>query len=145
MRKPRHKKTKVDLLVPVTLEASNDCFGTEEYNPRTSDCALCHDIELCGIKFQEILQAQKKHLEQEKGPFLDMVDTSSIDWVKIKARALEYQQAGEPLSYEELRDALMKVAKIKDEDTFKYVIDKDMPDEMYIENDIVYVREDTSN
>ena len=113
MRSPRNKPTPVNLLKPVNdIPSGSDCFGTYEYNPRSGDCSLCADIELCGLKYQETVKEKLAPVDA-KGPFLDQVDTYSVNWGKIKQKIVDYQE-DDPLTVDEVVEAVMVSAKIKD-------------------------------
>ena len=116
MKKPRNEKQEVDLLKPVTLSdvPEEDCFG-KEYNPQDRDCSICADIEICGIKFQSLVQKKKKAFEEKHGPLMDETDFKSVNMEKLEKLAKKYEDEGEPMTHEELVQAVSGLANTKDE------------------------------
>jgi len=117
MRKPKEEKQEVDLLKPVNLPdgEAGDCFGTDLYNPQDKDCSICADIELCGIKFQGVVQKKKTEFEEKHGPLLDETDFASVNMDKIAALARKYEDEGDPMSFQELVELVSELACTKDE------------------------------
>lgn len=146
MRKPRTKPTEVDLTVPVDPEKllredENDCFGTDQYAPQDKDCSLCADIEICGIKFQELVKTKKKIVEAEKGPMMDQTDLDGVDMGKVEKLARRYQDEGEPMTFAELQDAIKLQAKTKDTNAVIELIRRELPlTKMMLKDGVVYVR-----
>ena len=129
MRKIKTTKQEINLLEPVILSdiiSPDDCFGLE-YDPRSNDCSICADLELCGIKYQTVVQKKKKEFEDQNGPMLDEVDFKAVDWKKIEIKALEYEELGEPMKFEELMEAIMIIAKIKDSTAAAEYIKRSLP------------------
>jgi len=117
MKTPKTEKTEVDLLKPIQLPdtVEGDCFGTEEYDPQHKDCSICADIELCGIKFQGLIQKKKNVFEKENGPLLDQTDFEGVDFGKVESLALRYQDDGSPMTFEELVELVSQLASTKDD------------------------------
>lgn len=149
MRKPKIEKQEVDLLKPVTIPDGDpeDCFGTALYNPQDKDCSICADIELCGIKFQSVLQKKVTKFEEDHGPLLDQVDFSSVNMSKIEALAAKYEQEGEPMTFKELTDAVAQLANTKDEVSVIEHLKRTLPtSNLLIREGQVYAkRKDSSN
>ena len=116
MKKSRTDKKEVDLLKPVIIPDADleDCFG-KEYDPQDRDCSICADIEICGIKFQGIIQKKKREFEEKHGPLLDEVDFKSVDIAKIEKLAKQYEEDGYPMLFQELTDVVAELANTKDE------------------------------
>jgi len=145
MRVPRKKASQVDLLKPVeVITDQTDCFGTEEYNPRSGDCALCADIELCGLKYQEVVERKVKSVTEAKGPFVDSINTAAIDWRKIKDNIVKYQDS-DPITIEELVETITKAAGIKDANMALQYARAQMMNLNIVEDDGKLSSEDTSN
>jgi len=112
-RKPKEEETKMDLTRPINnLEIKDDdCFG-QMWNPKDKNCALCSDLEICGIKYQEVIEDKKTNYEKEYEP-LDMADFSCVNMSKIVDFIKKYQD-DDPLTYEEVEEYVMDKAKIRD-------------------------------
>ncbi len=149
MRKPKAEKTPVDLLKPVTIPdgEAEDCFGTDLYNPQDKDCSICADIELCGIKFQSIVQKKKTVFEEEHGPLLDQTDFDSVNMTKIAEVAKRYEEEGEPMLFQELIDAVAELACTKDEVAVVEYLKRTLPlTNLIIKEGKVYaIRENSNN
>jgi uncharacterized Fe-S cluster-containing radical SAM superfamily enzyme len=149
MRKPKETKQKVDLLKPVTIldGSAGDCFGTEFYNPQDKDCSICADIEICGIKFQGIIQKKKTDFEQKHGPLLDQTDFDSVNMAKIEELAIKYEEEGEPLLFQELVDAVSDLARTKDDIAVIEYLKRTIPTTNLIlkEGKVYARRKDSSN
>ena len=128
MRKAKTVKQEVDLLKPVVIPelSSDDCFGNE-YSSRDNDCSVCADDTMCALVYADKLKKQIKQTEKDSGPFLDQCDFSSIDWVKIAQKAKEYEDADEPMFYEELVEAISTIAKTKDKVAVENFIKRELP------------------
>jgi hypothetical protein len=146
MKQPHTTPTEIDLTVPVDPTSivpteQTDCFGTEEYNPQDKDCSLCSDIEICGIKFQELIKTKKVKVETEKGPMLDQSDIDGVNFKKIEKLANKYYLEGDPMTHEELIEAVMIQANTKDEVAALELIRREMPGtNMVLKDGKVYVR-----
>ena len=129
MRKAKTVKQEVDLLKPVVIPelSSDDCFGNE-YSSRDNDCAVCSDSDFCSLVYADKLKKQIKQTEKDSGPFLDMTDFSSVDWVKIAQKAKEYADAGEPMTFQELTEAIATIARTKDQVAVVEFIRRSLPD-----------------
>jgi hypothetical protein len=142
MRQSRKDKQEVDLLKPVGNlpdPEPGDCFGSDLYDPRDKDCSLCADLLLCGIRREATLRTKKKQFEEEHGPMLDEVDFKSVNWETIHKKALEYEDTGEPMTFQELIDAILIIAKIKDEVAVAEFIKREMPERLFnIKDGFVY-------
>lgn len=151
MRKAHEKQTKVDLTVPIIPSSiipdeKTDCFGTELYNPQDKDCSICSDIEICGIKFQELVKAKKKKFEDVQGPTLDMSNFEGVNMPQIMKLALKYQQEGNPMTIEELQDIVQLQARTKDQEAVLQFISRELPlTSMYIKNEHICVRTDSNS
>ena len=115
MKKAKTIKQEVDFLKPVIIPDVDpeDCFGNE-YSFRDNDCSVCADDTMCSLVYADKLKKQIKQTEKDSGPFLDMTDFSSVDWVKIAQKAKEYADAGEPMTFAELEEAIATIARTKD-------------------------------
>ena len=117
MKKPREQKTEVDLTVlqdPAQLMGNGtDCFGNE-WDPTDKDCAICHDVEICGIVYQEKIKGKKRKAESEKGPFLDQTAFENVPVDKIVKSVRQWAEDDDPATYEELEEQIMDSAKTKD-------------------------------
>jgi hypothetical protein len=146
MRKPRTKQTEVDLTVPVDpgkilADDETDCFGTEQYSPQDKDCSLCSDIEICGIKFQELIKGKKRAVETEQGPMMDQTDLDGVDLGKVEKLADKYYKEGSPMTFEELQEAIRIQANTKDDDAVLELIRRELPlTRMILKDGLVYVR-----
>jgi hypothetical protein len=149
MRKPREVKQEVNLLKPVTIPDGGvgDCFGTDFYNPQDKDCSICADIEICGIKFQGIIQKKKTDFEQKHGPLLDQTDFQSVDIAKIEELAIKYEDEGEPMLFQELVDAVSELACTKDDIAVIEYLKRTIPTTNLIlkEGKVYARRKDSSN
>jgi hypothetical protein len=149
MRKPKTQKQEVDLLKPVNIPDGDpdDCFGTSLYNPQDKDCSICADIELCGIKFQGLIQKKVQKFEEENGPLLDQVDFGSVKMNKIEEFAKQYEAEGEPMTFQELVDAISQLANTKDEVAVVEYLKRTLPtSNLLIKEGKVYAkRENSSN
>lgn len=131
MKKPREKKTEVDLttlLDPEQLKMDNpdDCFG-KEWDPQDADCALCHDVEICGIVKQSTTQKKVTALEKKKGPFLDMTAFEKVPMEKIVEGIRSYAADGDPYTYDELVEDIGKTARTKDKVAVREYIKAQLP------------------
>lgn len=147
MRKPKENKKEVDLLKPVIIPEGNleDCFG-REYNPQEPDCSICADIEICGIKFQSIIQKKKQEFEETHGPLLDQADFKSVNMAQIEVLVKKYEAEGEPMTHEELREAIAEQARIKDEVAVIEFIKRTIPvSNLILKEGKVYVKREDSN
>jgi len=143
MRKPKTEKTEMDLLKPVNVSdiEANDCFGSDLYNPPDKDCSICADIELCGIKFQSLVHANKEKLEGKKGPFLDEAAFSLVDFNKIESLVAQYEKDGEPMLFDELLYAVAYMAKIQDDEAVVQFIKRKLPtNNLLLKEGKVYVK-----
>jgi len=74
MREPRKKKTHgdLDLTKPIdkTKLIQEDCFG-KEWDMGSKDCPICHDNEVCGILFSDLVKKKSKQIQKGKPTFLD--------------------------------------------------------------------------
>lgn len=128
MKKAKTEKTEVNFLKPAVIPEVDpeDCFG-QEYDPRDKDCSLCSDIDFCGIVHADKVKKKIKQTEQESGPYLDQTDFASVNWKKIEEKAKEYEDAGEPMTFEELTEAISTIAKTKDEIAVTEFIRRELP------------------
>jgi hypothetical protein len=143
MRQAKTVKTEVDLLKPVTLPEPEpgDCFGSSEYDPRDKDCSVCADLELCGLKREVALRSKKKKFEEDNGPLLDQTDFQSVNWDSIYKKAIEYEDSGEPMTFQELTEAISTIAKTKDQVAVAEFINREMPKEkLELKEGNVYAR-----
>ena len=145
MKQPHNKKTKVDLLVPVTPESVmpeevTDCFG-QEFQARNSDCSLCADGDLCQIVYTEKVKDKKKDFEVEHGPLMDETDFKGIDMTRIEKLAKLYQEKEEPMTFEELQDIIKEEAYTKDSEAVIQFIKRELPlTKMYLKEGKCLVR-----
>jgi hypothetical protein len=132
MKKPREKKTEVDLTTLLSPEQlmdgvpDNDCFG-KEWNPQDGDCALCHDVEICGIVKQSAIQKRVKAVEKKKGPMLDQTAFEKVPQEKIAATLRNWAADDDPASYEELEETIGKAASTKDKVAIREYIKAFLP------------------
>lgn len=146
MKKPRTDKKEIDLLKPVVIQEadSEDCFG-KEYNPQDRDCSICADIEICGIKFQGVIQRKKKEFEEKHGPLLDEADFKSINFAQIENLVKKYETEGEPLTYEELFEVVSQQGRIKDEIAVIEYLKRTIPvSNLILKEGKVYVKRENS-
>jgi len=145
MKKTHVKQTKVDLLIPVDPasimpDEQTDCFG-EEYDPRNADCSVCADEALCGLLYSSRIKKKIKETEKENGPYLDQTDFASVDWKKIEEKAKEYEDSGEPMTFQELTEAISVLARTKDQIAVAEFIKRSLPEtRINIEGGNVYAR-----
>ena len=130
MKKPKEKKTEVDLLIPVDPKIlttnTGDCFGVE-FESRSSECSQCADSELCMIKWSEDVKGKKLAFETEHGPLLDATDFPNVDMAKIERLAKKYQSEGEPMTFRELQDVIASQANTKDNEAVIQFIKRKLP------------------
>ena len=122
-RTPKSKKSTYDVTQPVHPELDGTCFGTE-YSPRTVQCQKCHDSTLCLIKYREVNDTKVKKVEAEH-PMLDLERVPPVeeDWgQKLYNLAQKYSEDGNPMTREELGDALTMEYSIQDEGTKEWWI-----------------------
>lgn len=149
MRKPRNTSTKVDLTVPLHIDhatEADDCIGAE-YDPQNKDCSICADIELCGIRFQMLVQSKKNIFEVNHGPLLDETDFKSVDYSKIERLVKKYKDAGDdPISMDELCDLVGEMARTKDRVAIVNNIKRALPNtKLIIKDGYVYYGENTNS
>lgn len=130
-KQPRNKPTEANLttlLDPKELMTDNpeDCFG-KAWDPQDKDCAICHDVEICGIVKQEAIKKRVKKVEKEKGPMLDQTAFEKVPQEKIVAGLTEWANDGEPATYEELSEQIGKLARTKDEVAIREYIKRFLP------------------
>lgn len=126
-RKKRVKKTEVSRLKPLNIDdlsQSDDCFG-KAWDPQHRLCSVCADVDICGVVFQEKVVIPKKKKFDESLP-LDLLDFKKIDWAKIVKLVSQYQDEGEPMTYEELMQYVKDLAHIKDPFMVKLFIEKSL-------------------
>lgn len=126
---PRDKKTEVDLttlLDPAKLITGDDCFG-KEWDPSDKDCAICHDVEICGIVAQEGLKKKKRDLEKKKGPFLDMTAFEKVPMDSIVTNIINYAEDGDPATMDELIETIGDKAQTKDKVAIREYIKRMLP------------------
>lgn len=122
---PRETPTVFNATDAVSMDFDGSCFGVE-YQPRTVQCQRCHDSTLCNIKFQGTISAKVKEVEAS----YNMLDTERVpdldsQWAKdLKAVVDKYHGEGEPLTKEELIDALVQEYKINDPKAASYWSDR---------------------
>ena len=128
MRKVKTEKKEVDFLKPVAIPEIDldDCFG-QEYDPRDKDCALCSDLTYCGLVYADRVKKEIKNTEMDSGSYMDQVDFEGVSWTKIQDKAKEYEQLGDPMSHVELVEAIMSIAKTKDDIAVSEFIKRTMP------------------
>lgn len=131
MRKPKETKKEVDLttlLDPSELmgESPDDCFG-KEWDPQNGDCAICHDIEICGIVKQSEIKKKVKNMEKKAGSFLDMTAFEKVPMDKIAKTAIEWAEDDDPASYEELVEQIGQIARTKDPVAIREYIKTQLP------------------
>ena len=131
MKKPRETKKEVDLttlLNPEQLMGENpdDCFG-KLWDPQDADCAICHDVEICGIVKQADTKKKVVALEKKKGPFLDMTAFDKVPMEKIAAGIRTYAEDGDPYTYDELVEDIGKSARTKDTVAIREYIKAQLP------------------
>lgn len=123
-RQKRTKKTEISRLKPLNIEdlsQSDDCFG-KAWDPQHRMCSVCADVDICGVVYQEKVVIPKTKKFDESLP-LDLLDFSKVDWAKIGNLVKKYQDAGEPMMYEELMRYIKDLANIKDEFMIKLFIE----------------------
>jgi len=131
MKKPRNTQKEVDLttlLDPEKLMSDNpdDCFG-RSWEPQDKDCAVCHDVEICGIVKQEEIKGKVKKLEKEKGPFLDQTAFDNVPIEKIVTEMKNWAEENDPATYDELEETIAKSAKTKDTVAIREYIKRMLP------------------
>jgi|WetSurMetagenome_2_1015567.scaffolds.fasta_scaffold914003_1 hypothetical protein len=145
MKTLHQKQTKVDLLVPMVPgdihpEEQTDCFGLE-YSPTDRDCSICSDQDICGIVYSEKVKIKKKSFEVENGPTLDMTDFKGVDMNNIERLARKYETEGEPMTFEELQNAIKMLANTKDEEAVIQFIKRELPlTKIYLKEGVCRVR-----
>lgn len=123
-RKPRNKaegKEKQDLRYPLEPIENDpeDCFGNE-WDPMTKECSICAVSDLCGTLVGQTTTKKKK--KDEERPYLDEVDTSSVDWDKLERIVEKHEKEGEPLTLKEMGQYLRKKVKTKDKELLKALV-----------------------
>lgn len=119
MKKPRETKKEVDLTTLLTPEQlmydipEEDCFG-KLWDPQCADCAICADVEICGIVHQSIIKKKVRNLEKKAGTFLDMTAFERVDFEELARGMKNYADEGNPFTYDELVGDIKKVARTKD-------------------------------
>lgn len=131
MKNPRETKKEVDLttlLDPAELITDNeeDCFG-RAWNPQDKDCAICADVEICGIVKQAEIKSRVKKVEKEKGPMLDQAAFEKVPIEKIVGNMRQWAEDNDPSSYEELEQSIMAVARTKDKVAVREYIKRTLP------------------
>ena len=112
---PRETPTVYNSTDAVSMDFDGSCFGVE-YQPRTVQCQRCHDSTLCNIKYQETVTKKVKEVENS----YNMLDTEQVpdlnsQWAKdLKATVDKYHAEGEPVTREELVEAIVQEYKIND-------------------------------
>ncbi|MCB9047638.1 MAG: hypothetical protein H6550_16005 [Chitinophagales bacterium] len=126
MREPRDKNNyeKVDYTIPVKTDKvmaydqkkfGDTCFG-KEWAPNERLCAMCHDIDICGMVFHaNVKKLVAKVEESEPAPFLDKTDLDGVDrnaviiWIQTK-----------PRKFSEMVDYVYAMAGCSDKETVRY-------------------------
>ena len=131
MKNPRNEPKQVDLttlLDPKALISDDpeDCFG-ELWDPQDKDCAICHDVEICGIVKQEDTKKKVKAIEKREGPMLDQTAFEKVPIEKIVQNIKEWAADGDPATYEELADQISKSAQTKDSVAVREYIKRILP------------------
>lgn len=100
--------------VPIT---SDDCFG-QEYDLTAKECTLCHAAAHCASVYAKAIKAPKvASAEKKEGPFLDQVTfLTPVQKEKVKATIQSCQDAGEPITTEEIFDYFLKRMNTKDDE-----------------------------
>ena len=112
---PRETPTVYNVTDAVSMDFDGSCFGVE-YQPRTVQCQRCHDSTLCNIKYQETVVRKVKEVENS----YNMLDTEQVpdlnsQWAKdLKAAVDKYHAEGEPVTREELVEAIVQEYRIND-------------------------------
>jgi len=142
-RKPKEIAVSVDLLKPYTPSVLKDdeCFGNM-WDPQHKDCSICADIEVCGLLYQQTtIAAKKKKFEDENGPTLDLTEFSNVDLKKLEAVAAKYQEEKDPMTLDELMDAVASLAKTKDTVAVREYLKRELPlTNMIIQNNEIHVQ-----
>jgi hypothetical protein len=142
MKKPKEKKTEVDLLKPVDPKALEaiDCFGTE-FESRSSECSQCADSELCMIKWSESVKDKKLTFEVMNGPLMDATDFPNVDMAKIERLAFKYQLENAPMTFQELQDVIATQANTKDNEAVIQYIKRNLAlTKIYLKEGVCLVR-----
>ena len=139
MRKVKTSKTEVNFLKPVIIPeiGPEDCFG-QEYTARDNDCAVCSDSDFCSLVYADKLKKQIKQTEKDSGPFLDQCDFQGVDWDKIAQKAKEYEEAGEPMTFRELEEAIATLARTKDSVAVTEFIRRNLGTNLNLKDGYVY-------
>lgn len=147
-RKPKEKAASVDLLKPYTPSVLKDdeCFGNM-WDPQHKDCSICADIEVCGLLYQQTtIAAKKRNFEKENGPTLDMTDFSRVDLKKLEAVAAQYQKNKDPMTLNELMDAVASLAKTKDIVAVREFLKRELPlTNMTMQNNEIHVQDSNNS
>ncbi len=126
-RQKRAEKTEISRLKPLNIEGlsqSDDCFG-KAWDPQHRMCSVCADVDICGVVYQEKVVIPKIKKFDLSLP-LDLLDFSKVDWDKVSKLVSKYQDAGEPMMYEELMRYVKDLANIKDEFMIKLFIESSL-------------------
>jgi hypothetical protein len=145
MKKIHERKTKIDLLFPVSPELivpeeQTDCFG-QEFEARNYDCSLCADSDLCQIVYIEKIKDRKLTFEIMNGPLLDVTDFKGVDMARIEKLVKKYEEEGEPMTFEELQKIIQGEANTKDVEAIIQFIKRELPlTKMYLKEGLCLVR-----
>jgi len=101
----------------IQLSADSDCFGVE-WEPGNAVCGMCHANPICAIVFNQQTKKMVKAVEEEVGPFLDEIDFDAVPWDKFYMTI-----ATNPITYDQLVEAVAAKSKCSDLQTVRYQID----------------------
>lgn len=81
MARSKKKEEPIDLSKPIDLKKigtpEDPCFG-KSYDPRSSDCKICGDIEICAIAQLQNNKIQRELLAREKD-FKDLDEANFLN------------------------------------------------------------------
>jgi len=102
----------------------DDCFGNE-WDPRDRVCAVCAEIDVCGIMTARVKNPVRSMPTHEIIP-LDMADFEGVPWDKLLAYIKSVEDS-EPVTKDELIHAIMEAASISDNTTVELYLERVMP------------------
>jgi len=141
MRTPKEKRTDMDYTVPIDSNDFNldeqDCFGNM-WDIRDKMCGICADNELCMIIYQDKIKKQKMQFDNSEKKSLDMGDFNKVNWKKIVELVVKLNNEGNPLTYEELFEAIKSLSNITEKSILDIYITSNIPvHNLYIKDNYV--------
>jgi len=102
----------------------DDCFGNE-WDPRDKVCAICAEIDVCGIMTARVKNPVRAVTTQAIIP-LDMADFEGVPWDKL-LKYIKSVEDTEPVTKDELLQAVKESANISDDITVELYLERVMP------------------